>query len=209
VYLYNQKGGTMKNTVFRMIIAACLLMIVGTASAAVMTNPGIVGNYETLTIPSGYTLTIDENESLVCGMGATINVECGATVIVNGNMDIAYSTLNNNGTVINNKYLCIVPGTLNNCGVLENYGSIPSDGTIINNENAKFYNYGFISNCGWFYNSGTLYLYPSGIIVNDVIQGNPGIVAGSRNTEIPEFPAIALPFVAVLGIAFMFQRGKE
>jgi hypothetical protein len=124
-------------------------------------------------------------------------------------MDIAYSTLNNNGTVINNNYLCSVPGTINNGGILNNYGSILSDGTIINHENATFYNYGLISNCGWFYNSGTLYLDPSGKMVDGVIQGNPGIVTGSRNSEIPEFPTIALPIVALLGLAFMFGHKKE
>ncbi|WP_370574628.1 GLUG motif-containing protein [Methanomethylovorans sp.] len=38
----------------------------------------------------------------------------------------------------------------------------------------------------------------------DSNNGNHG-----NNKEIPEFPTIALPVVAILGLAFMFQRGKE
>jgi hypothetical protein len=30
-----------------------------------------------------------------------------------------------------------------------------------------------------------------------------------NNQEIPEFPTLALPVMAILGLAFMFQRRKE
>ncbi len=47
---------------------------------------------------------------------------------------------------------------------------------------------------------------PGKLILSDYCPGTNG---GSEVQEIPEFPAIALPIAAILGLAFFFQRRKE
>ena len=42
-----------------------------------------------------------------------------------------------------------------------------------------------------------------------ILQSHTGVVTSIVDTEIPEFPTIALPVAAILGLAFIFQRRRE
>jgi len=49
----------------------------------------------------------------------------------------------------------------------------------------------------------------AGLTGIDEIKVTVGTPAPVNGGEIPEFPTLALPVVAILGLAFMFQRKKE
>jgi len=141
-----------------------------------------------------------------------------------------YQHLNNYGYILN------MYG-LHNEGLLDNKGNITNCGLFINS--GTLYNSGVIDsvvehiiNEGMIYDfDGTIPGFVEGVPVESNpyghIMGNEDSITGETttsnenvtsvtdelpladNVEVPEFPTIALPVVAILGLAFMFQRRKE
>lgn len=137
---------------------------------------------------------------------------------INGNMDFS-----NRGTIINNGQLEFTSWD-NNYGTIENYGelyyigSVSGNMGIINNYNylkvnaemtngnvGIINNYGTFENIWKIENKGVINNYQNAIFTNDVhgqILGNPVNYLNS----IPEFPTLALPMIAVLGLALLFRK---
>ena len=95
---------------------------------------------------------------------------------------VNYGVINNTGQIYNSFSDMINYGTINNCGEINNHGVFSNDGTVYGHTGSSF----------------------SGEISGNQIQwiDNPSY-------EVPEFPTIALPMIAILGLAFIFRRRKD
>nr|WP_321496747.1 PEF-CTERM sorting domain-containing protein [uncultured Methanolobus sp.] len=172
-----------------------------------ITNPVILGVTDTLIIDG--TVLI-ENMGLLTNLG-TITVENeGAIVIENGGTFANYGTvynsenieisgfLQNSGVIVfNNGNISILQtGELDNSAYLANYGNIT--------------NHGIFSNHNTIQNYGTINLYYDGTHsgMENVAPIPVNIIADPKQ-EIPEFPSVAIPIAAIVGLAFIFQRRKN
>ncbi len=144
----------------------------------------------------------------------------------NYNMIYFEGTIKNYGIINNEGHLFGVItfenyGTLINNGRIKDYGGGPiifeNYGTLTNNdaitvERMMFYNYGELINNGDFGSEGfnaisSLITYKDSILVNNGMIRADIITEPTQN--IPEFPTIAIPLAAIIGVAFMFQRRKR
>ena len=87
-------------------------------------------------------------------------------------------------------------GELDNSAYLANYGNIT--------------NHGIFSNHNTIQNYGTINLYYDGTHsgMENVAPIPVNIIADPKQ-EIPEFPSVAIPIAAIVGLAFIFQRRKN
>ena len=49
----------------------------------------------------------------------------------------------------------------------------------------------------------------AGIVMQTTPPGGNDVMTASASVDIPEFPTVALPIAAILGLAFIFQRRRE
>ncbi|WP_094226926.1 PEF-CTERM sorting domain-containing protein [Methanolobus psychrotolerans] len=142
-----------------------------------------------------------------------------------------FAILNNYGTVYNTGTLGFI-GSVYNHGLIETFGQMNilplyhfenMETGIINNNGLislakRITNNGIINNYGDFmgfetvYNNGAIICYPGSTFGGDtelriIVEGNPVQWANQEN-NIPEFPTIALPMIAIIGLALFFKRRK-
>lgn len=172
-----------------------------------------------LTIASGTTIT---NNGVIMTTGSgSINIDNGCSIVNNKQISNMGIRITNDGSILNN-----LVGTITNSrdiinnGIIDNYGLIANVYTAGDIKNyGTMNNYGTIDNFLTIHNDlgGTINNLCSGIINNLIPQGTniPGVILGgyTDNTgdctnAIPEFPTVALPIIAVMGLMFMFQRRK-
>jgi hypothetical protein len=203
------KGGTMKNTVLRMIIAACLLMVVGTASAAVSefhlteedANEYYDGDIDVLITVNDVEKTIE----LEILQPTTEKVSM-KTVLLNIPAEQIEGVSDDNPKV---DWVVEDDKGQGNAG----FGAML---TAIDRESGDQQTVQYIKiqmDQNW---DGVL---PTNVDDYSVVlhvtrlPGNPESVwlglDEEEVNEIPEFPTVALPVAAILGLAFMFQRRKE
>jgi hypothetical protein len=224
VEIMHTKGGTMKRTILAIIIAACILLTVGGASAAT------------------FNLQDDKDDVIPCDKVDIVVTISGNTITIDPIiLDNAYLTSNTcfNDIVFNQTDPTNVPIGITWIGFdTLSYGS-PTD--MIDGASVKgpsnYASFGQFSNgvdmvtanndgkrtrgpiTIYFQNPVNPVQNSNGITVathinsvnteEESVKFRDGECGGGGDLAIPEFPTIALPIVAILGLAFFFQRRKE
>jgi hypothetical protein len=150
-------------------------------------NNGILTNIGTITVENGGSILI-ENGGTLTNLGTIYNSE---NIGINGFLQNSGIIVFNNGNITINQ-----TGELDNSAYLSNYGNITNHGIFSNHNTIE--NYGSIN----LYYDGT----HSGM--ENVVPVPVNIIT-DPNQEIPEFPTIAIPVIAIIGLALIFQRRKN
>ena len=213
--MYLKKGGTMKNILLRMIMAACLLMVIGTASAAVNefhlteenANEYYKGDIDVLIKVNDADKTVElqilqPTTAKVSMKTVLLNIPADQIISVtddNPKVDWVVEDDKGQGNAGYGAMLTAVDRESGDQGTVQ-YIKIQMnqdwDGMLPKNAD----NYSIILHVT------RLPECPESVWLGyqDNSEDNGGPVQ-----EIPEFPTVALPIAAILGLAFMFQRRKE
>ena len=208
----------MKNIVLRMIMAACLLMVIGTASAAVNefhlteenANEEYKGDIDVLirVNDADKTIELDLSQPVQASMKTVlINVPVSQIQsVTDDNPYVSWKVSNDNssGNAGFGAMLTSVESDKNKGTVqyIKIQMSQDWDGVLPTNPENKVGNYTVVVH----------------VIKLPEVDGISSVWLGYQNNnednggpvqEIPEFPTVALPIAAILGLAFMFQRRKE
>jgi hypothetical protein len=201
------------------LAVAVLVFFAGTATATDTTVSSgdtlVVNSSSPITVGAPDSLAINgmlliENNGILTNIG-TITVENGGSILIENG-----GTLTNLGTIYNSENIGI-NGFLQNSGIIVfNNGNITINQTGELDNSAYLSNYGNITNHGIFSNHNTIENYGSINLYYDGTHSGmenvapvPVNIITDPNQEIPEFPTIAIPVTAIIGLALIFQRRKN
>lgn len=208
----------MKNIVLRMIMASCLLMVIGTASAAVNefhlteenANEEYKGDIDVLirVNDADKTIELDLSQPVQASMKTVlINIPVNQIQsVTDDNPYVSWKVDNDDGSgnAGFGAMLTSIASDKNKDTVqyIKIQMSQDWDGILPTNPQNELGNYTVVVH----------------VIKLPEVNGVSSIWLGYQDNnednggpvqEIPEFPTVALPIAAILGLAFMFQRRKE